>query len=448
MDPVPDGLVRRRRRTGAKFPLVDHSRPVQCSAYGNRIVEGCWGFEWQALFAEHGDALGRDPRGGGCPDWKNPNSHPVRANRKTLGWNVAAGSFAYGYARLALVGYKYVGADQLIGGPWPDNEPAVVSSFQRHTLGVHLHCIVHFWYRRTHPITSHRNTACMVQDEFDWNLRANSSSSYAELPGLEDRAAKREILGHHNARQGDGDRPQVSPQRHRLAQWPAQTSTAAPAWRRVLYVAEGGCHLQVCAWECVFLSQPRREAHRQVRNTFMILFVQCEETELLGLGISYGSPAKCCAMCQALKNCSFFTYSAGGTPGKPTCYNHAGGCCFLKTAEGGIPAAGCPGCTSGSVKPPPAPPADDTLFAMPYIVHDSGKRGVLLISKIATPLTVTLHGTGVSNTTAQVRLATRCFMCVRVLILMYVYTNCRCWTGQSTERHSTRSLALCRLSIV
>ena len=79
---------------------------------------------------------------------------------------------------------------------------------------------------------------------------------------------------------------------------------------------------------------------------------------------------------------------------------------------------------------------------MPYIVHDSGKRGVLLISKIATPLTVTLHGTGVSNTTAQVRLATRCFMCVNS------YAHCRCWTGQSTERHSTLSLALCRLSIV
>ena len=34
---------------------------------------------------------------------------------------------AYGFGRLALAGYKYVGADQLIGGPWPDNEPAVSS---------------------------------------------------------------------------------------------------------------------------------------------------------------------------------------------------------------------------------------------------------------------------------------------------------------------------------
>jgi hypothetical protein len=41
---------------------------------------------------------------------------------------------------------------------------------------------------------------------------------------------------------------------------------------------------------------------------------------------------------------------------------------------------------------------------MPYIVHDSGKRGVLLVSKTSTPLEVTLQGAGVSgvNTTAQV----------------------------------------------
>jgi hypothetical protein len=33
--------------------------------------------------------------------------------------------FAYGFGRLATLGYKYVGQDQLIGGTWPDNEPAV-----------------------------------------------------------------------------------------------------------------------------------------------------------------------------------------------------------------------------------------------------------------------------------------------------------------------------------
>ena len=40
-------------------------------------------------------------------------------------WNVAAAVFAYGFGTLAELGYAYVGADQLIGGPWPDNNPEV-----------------------------------------------------------------------------------------------------------------------------------------------------------------------------------------------------------------------------------------------------------------------------------------------------------------------------------
>jgi len=35
------------------------------------------------------------------------------------------GVLRYGYGTLAELGYKYVGQDQLIGGTWPDNEPAV-----------------------------------------------------------------------------------------------------------------------------------------------------------------------------------------------------------------------------------------------------------------------------------------------------------------------------------
>jgi hypothetical protein len=81
------------------------------------LTDWCDEDDARALFEKHGDALERDPRGGACPNWQDPKSQPTRANRRTLGWNVAAGAFAYGYARLALVGYKYVGADQLIGGP-------------------------------------------------------------------------------------------------------------------------------------------------------------------------------------------------------------------------------------------------------------------------------------------------------------------------------------------
>ena len=43
----------------------------------------------------------------------------------TLGWSASAAFFAYGYGKLALLNYKYVGQDDLACGPWPDNEPAV-----------------------------------------------------------------------------------------------------------------------------------------------------------------------------------------------------------------------------------------------------------------------------------------------------------------------------------
>ena len=36
------------------------------------------------------------------------------------------------------------------------------------------------------------------------------------------------------------------------------------------------------------------------------------------------SPAQCCAMCKALKNCSFWSLEGGGTAAKPTCYTWAG----------------------------------------------------------------------------------------------------------------------------
>ena len=49
----------------------------------------------------------------------------IGANRATWSWNAAAAVFALGFATLAELGYKYVGADQLVGGVWPDNEPAV-----------------------------------------------------------------------------------------------------------------------------------------------------------------------------------------------------------------------------------------------------------------------------------------------------------------------------------
>ena len=63
----------------------------------------------------------------GTCDFNSNASAGVGVNRTTLGWNAAAAAFAYGYARLSLMGFTIVGADQLIGGTWPDNNPAVAS---------------------------------------------------------------------------------------------------------------------------------------------------------------------------------------------------------------------------------------------------------------------------------------------------------------------------------
>ena len=60
--------------------------------------------------------------------WADNRSAGVKMNRKTLGWSAAAASFAYGFGKLSEIGFAWVGADQLIGGPYPDNEPAVAGS--------------------------------------------------------------------------------------------------------------------------------------------------------------------------------------------------------------------------------------------------------------------------------------------------------------------------------
>ena len=87
-------------------------------------------------------------------------------------------------------------------------------------------------------------------------------------------------------------------------------------------------------------------------------------------GPTMDSPAKCCALCQSFKNCTYFTYSAGGTAAKPICYNEPGGCCFLNTAAA---AAGkqlsCPTCTAGLTKPPVKPqfPVPDPFSPAPIL---------------------------------------------------------------------------------
>ena len=60
-------------------------------------------------------------------DWQSPSAANTSIDRTTLGWSAAAASWAYAFGRLGERGWTYVGADQLIGGVWPDNEPAVAS---------------------------------------------------------------------------------------------------------------------------------------------------------------------------------------------------------------------------------------------------------------------------------------------------------------------------------
>jgi len=60
-------------------------------------------------------------------DWASDSSRGQRINRQTLDWSLAAASFAYGFGRLSEMGFAWVGADQLVGGTWPDNEPAVAA---------------------------------------------------------------------------------------------------------------------------------------------------------------------------------------------------------------------------------------------------------------------------------------------------------------------------------
>lgn len=112
-------LVETRDRLAPKADLV-------VNEYIPFVNDWCNGSDASALFAKFPD-LKADPASPetGCPDWRDPRATDVKINRATLGWSASAAFFAYGYGKLALLNYKYVGQDDLACGPWPDNEPAV-----------------------------------------------------------------------------------------------------------------------------------------------------------------------------------------------------------------------------------------------------------------------------------------------------------------------------------
>ena len=84
------------------------------------------------------------------------------------------------------------------------------------------------------------------------------------------------------------------------------------------------------------------------------------------------SPADCCAMCQTLANCSFWTYETT-TPAKPTCYSLDGACCFLRTAAAYGAGSTNPGATGGSTEPLPAFDFNNPkIHQSPDCVHEGG----------------------------------------------------------------------------
>jgi len=95
---------------------------------------------------------------------------------------------------------------------------------------------------------------------------------------------------------------------------------------------------------------------------------------------------QCCTMCLSLENCTFFTFSAGGEPAKPTCYGQAGGCCFLRTASAWAN-RGVAGeeVVSGSTKPLPVPAPPPPGVSSVACVGDSITAGYLSTNNMDYP---------------------------------------------------------------
>jgi hypothetical protein len=122
--------------------------------------------------------------------------------------------------------------------------------------------------------------------------------------------------------------------------------------------------------------------------------------------LKIGTLAECVAKAKDCKMANYVSFS--NVPGNQDCSWYSECDMSHLCADCSTCGIGCPSYypykTQVLHDAPPAGPAttSDKLFAMPYAIHASGQRGVLLVSKTANPLTVTLQGLGLSNTTAQV----------------------------------------------
>ena len=98
------------------------------------------------------------------------------------------------------------------------------------------------------------------------------------------------------------------------------------------------------------------------------------------------SADSCCTLCQSFKNCSFWTYSADGTPTKPICYDEPGGCCFMRTAAAWANRAVAQApIVSGSTNPLPLPPTPAPGVTSVACVGDSITAGYLSTNNMDYP---------------------------------------------------------------
>ena len=117
----------------------------------------------------------------------------------------------------------------------------------------------------------------------------------------------------------------------------------------------------------------------------------------------------CVARASGCKKANFVSFSLHG-------WNSD--CSWYETCDFGHLCADCsqpgphcpapPGCPSyvpyisEVISAVPAPRVAAPLFALPYIKHTDGARGVLLVSKTSVPTNVTLHGDGLAGASATV----------------------------------------------
>ena len=94
--------------------------------------------------------------------------------------------------------------------------------------------------------------------------------------------------------------------------------------------------------------------------------------------VTTDSAASCCAKCQSFKNCTFWTFEHSGTVAKPTCYDQAGACCYLRTAAAwAARTVGDEALVSGSTKPLPVAPPPPPGVKVVACVGDSITAGYL-----------------------------------------------------------------------